>query len=211
VNGGLVQDVEPLVPQEIGARAESRVKQVSRARGTLATACTRNPGSCGCTYAHEGDRKVARSAAGIHTEGDAHVRESARGLSSLTRKGPCRWKASAVRKVVARHGVTAGTDLGVSCPGGSTRRRGVHPKLARERRHGCQRLAASTTMGRTSPPWQRNKAESDAARRSGDHGRRETPAPPATRQVPKPVAPRRAQALWTHREPASTGARSREV
>jgi len=55
------------------------VKQVSRARGTLATTCTRNPGSCRCTYAHEGDRKVARGAAGIYTEGDAHVRENACG------------------------------------------------------------------------------------------------------------------------------------
>jgi len=69
------------------------------------------------------------------------------GLSSLTRKGPCRWKASAVRKVVTRHGAAAGTDLGVSCPGGPTRRRGAHPKLEREGRHGCQRLAASATRG----------------------------------------------------------------
>jgi len=69
------------------------------------------------------------------------------GLSSLTRKGPCRWKASAVRKAVTRHGVAAGTDLGVSCPGGPTRRCGAHPKLEREGRHGCQRLAASAAWG----------------------------------------------------------------
>jgi hypothetical protein len=30
--------------------------------------------------------------------------KAAMGLSSLTRNGPCRWKASAIREVVARHG-----------------------------------------------------------------------------------------------------------
>jgi hypothetical protein len=57
------------------------------------------------TYAHEGGPE-GRSRYGGHqhrrrclTLAKADV-----GLSSLTRNGPCRWKASAVRKIVTRHG-----------------------------------------------------------------------------------------------------------
>jgi len=41
VNGGLVQGVEPSVTREIEPEAEPRVKQVSRMRVALATACAR--------------------------------------------------------------------------------------------------------------------------------------------------------------------------
>jgi hypothetical protein len=40
-----------------------------------------------------------------------------------------------------------GTGLGDSCPGGRARRRVARRKLERERRHGCQRLAASAKRG----------------------------------------------------------------
>lgn len=51
-----------------------------------------------------------------------------------------------------------GIGLGDSCPRGRARRRVAHLKLERERRHGCQRLAASAKRGQNPRRGQRINA-----------------------------------------------------
>jgi hypothetical protein len=75
------------------------------------------------------------------------------------------------------------------------------PTRARAKARGSSRTGAgeATRMsevggigqaGTIPPTRQADRRSQDAARRSGDHRRRETPAPPAKWQFPKAAAPR---------------------
>lgn len=108
-----------------------------------------------------------------------------------------------------------GSGLGGSRPGDAARRRGAHLELARERRHGCQRLAASASSGRTPPSWQPKKLRAMQPAEAETTGgvNHLLPRPrgrPQSLSLPH-QASREGCTWWTHREPTSTGARSREV
>lgn len=102
--------------------------------------------------------------------------------------------------------------LGDSRLGGPTRRRESWP-IQNQTERGDKNVSGlphGPSSGRTSPARSQasNRGECGTPKRS--QGCACTPPPPAMRRAPKPAVPRQAQAWWKHREPTSTGARSRE-
>jgi hypothetical protein len=128
------------------------------------------------------------------------------------RNGPCRWKALRVEEAMSGHAGVGEAALAALAREGP--REGVdtaHRKPERETRQERQRLAASAARGRTRPARSRRAPDgADAARRSEGSGHVMTPLPRQRGGSQNPSLPLGAQAPGMHREPASTGTRSRE-
>jgi len=118
-----------------------------------------------------------------------------------------------VSRVIARHGAVVKLALAAVAQEGTREsaapaRTGAGEATRMSEVGGIGHVGDNILNGASNTPMQPAEAEKN--------GRRETPAPPAKRWVPKPIVPRRAppqkwRTLRTHREPTSTGARSREV
>jgi hypothetical protein len=135
------------------------------------------------------------------------------GVSPADAKGPCRWKALQVVPTIRGHARVGKRPRQLS-PGRAHAKAWTPPTENRSGRSDRSvRGRPHRPLGEEHAPARSRKAPNgaDAARRSEGSGHVMTPLPRPRGRSQNPPLPPGAQAPGTHREPTSTGARSREV